>query len=99
MDTTNTGKKGPVIGAVIIIVLLVIAGLYVWGSHLNKTASENQTETEAPVTESSDSMMAATSTASMNAAPAKMSSADDVDSLSNDLDSDASANSSGNTSF
>ena len=37
---------GPIVGAIIIIVLLVFGGLYFWGAHLNK--ERNNTENQVP---------------------------------------------------
>lgn len=81
MNTNPTmrapGKKiGPVIGALIIIVLLVIAALYVWGAHLNTTQSETSTTYN-----TNDSMASETA----SAVQAQMSASDDINSLSNDI--------------
>ncbi|MDB5259169.1 MAG: hypothetical protein JWO73_377 [Candidatus Taylorbacteria bacterium] len=100
MDSNNTqnsaGKKvGPIIGALIIIILLVVAALYAWGHRLNKEAE--------PAADQAQAVQASAAAQNTNAAPAadqtgtaaKMSSSDDIDSLSKDLGSvDASSSSS-----
>lgn len=43
--TAETGTVGPVVASIIIIIVLLIAGLYLWGSRLNN-ADMNPTEDE-----------------------------------------------------
>ena len=71
----STEKKvGPIVGALIIVLILIIAALYFFGSRLN-----NQT----PVETSSQSSQEAVN---MTATATQASQADDVDSLQADLD-------------
>jgi len=51
------GKQiGPVIGAIIIITILVIGGLYYWGAELNKQAEPSAEEIAAKVDHSTEAL-------------------------------------------
>lgn len=89
IDTNNTsGKKvGPIIGALIIVIILVIAALYTWGNRLNKANMNPPAADQTGTSQVSDDATSNGSTAGVNIKPATMSQSDDVDSLSADLDS------------
>mgnify|MGYP000889194110 CR=1 FL=1 len=80
MENNSNKKVGPIIGALIIVVILVIAALYVWGGKLNKND-------QAPVTPGTEQVGDVSSATPVVVTPAKMSSSDDVDSISKDLNS------------
>lgn len=80
-------KTGPIIGAVIIIILLVIAALYVWNDHKIKQGPSESTQA---TQQYQDEYAAAAASATI--AQPKMSSSDDTDSIFNDLKADEQAN-------
>ncbi|MEY2664352.1 MAG: hypothetical protein RIT04_160 [Candidatus Parcubacteria bacterium] len=75
MDTNNQNKKvGPIIGALIIVILIVIAALYTWERRLNSAA----TPADQAAIETTDQTASASNAV-------QLSTSDDVDSLTKDL--------------
>src|SRR3954462_6173270 len=72
-------KVGPIIGALIIILVLVIAALYFFSQRLNNTEPANTTGSETSASVTSD--VSAQNTQTAQAAPS-----DDVASIQTDLD-------------
>ena len=77
---TSNKKIGPIVGALIIVVLLIVAALFVWGSHLNGTSSESTVQSSA-----------STSTDTVAKDQTAISTSDDTSSIANDLDASAKA--------
>ncbi len=67
-------KVGPIIGALIIVLILIVAALYFFGQRLN---TQNKIETAAPVTQNTPTQTSSATDAT---------SQDDVKSLQSDLD-------------
>lgn len=69
-------KLGPIIGVLVIVIVLIIAGLYFFGKKLN-TEAPIDTQTETMASDQTSAAVTSTSSTSSN---------DDVDSISADLD-------------
>ncbi len=85
-DAEHTGHLGVILGVLIVILVLILGGLYLWGTTLTTTSAIDTVEVERPTAEENDEPESTNAEAQVETFGA-VSTSDEIDAIEADIES------------